>query len=360
MSTTFAQDQPGQLKSGYDYSRCGNPTHTALSECIRTLDYGTHGMVFSSGCGATTTIMSLLKPGDHLLCSDDVYGGTNRMINKVLKPQYNFLADFVDLTDLAAVKKAIKPNTRMLWVETPTNPTLKVCDIEELSKIAKKHNMLVVVDCTFTTPYIQSPLLLGADIAYHSCTKYINGHSDVICGAVSVKDAELFGRIHFIAKTIGVNLGVFDGYMVLRGLKTLKVRMDAACHNAGVVARLLEGHPMVTKVAYPGLESHPQHAIAKKQMRGFGGMITFYIKGNLKTTSKFLSSLKVFILAESLGGVESLAEAPAVMTHGSVPLEHRKMLGIDDTLIRLSCGIEDCDDLLEDVEQALAESKKVK
>jgi len=248
----------------------------------------------------------------------------------------------------------------MLWVETPTNPTLKVCDIEALSAICKKNNMLLVADNTFGTPYLQSPLLLGADVVYHSATKYINGHSDVIAGAITCNSKELFDKIHFIAKTIGVNLGVMDTYMMLRGFKTLKVRMNQCCYTAGVLAHYLEQHSFVRKVTYPGLKSHPQHEIAKKQMRGFGGMITFYIKGGLKQSFAFLSGLKCFILAESLGGVESLAECPSVMTHGSVPAEHRKMLGIDDSLVRLSIGMEDTEDLLDDVEQALVKASKAK
>ena len=353
LSTTYAQKYPGEPIGPYDYARCGNPTREAFEKALAGVEYAKYGMAFSSGCAALTCILLLLKQGDHVICCDDVYGGTQRYMRKIAEEKGMLTFTFVDMTNPDNVAKAIKPNTKLIWIETPTNPTLKICDIEAICKIAKEKEIISVVDNTFPSPYLQSPLQLGADLCVNSCTKYIGGHSDVVMGAITLNDTKLYEQLKFISKSFGGVPGPFDCYMALRGLKTLKVRMEQHCRNAMVIAKYLEKHPKVEKVVYPGLESHPQHEIAKKQMRGFGGMITFYLKGGIEESRKFLSSLKVMTLAESLGGVESLIECPAVMTHGSVPPEIRKELGILDNMIRISVDIEDIEDLVEDVEQAL-------
>lgn len=350
MSSTFVQESPGVHK-GYEYSRTSNPTRKAFEDCLANLEDGTHGFSMASGCGASTVIMHLMKAGDHVVSGDDLYGGTFRLFDKVIRHNgVDF--SFVDMTKIQNVEAAMKANTKMIWLETPTNPTLKLADIEAVSKIAKKHGALLVVDNTFMTPYFQKPLNLGADIVVHSTTKYINGHSDLVGGAIVVKNKELADRIAFLSNSMGPVGSTFDSFLSLRSLKTLPIRMKAHQENAMAVAKFLEAHPKVEKVIYPGLESHPQHALAKKQMSGFGGMITFYIKGGLAESRKFLESVRLFSLAESLGGVESLIEHPAIMTHASVPPENRKALGISDNLIRLSVGIEDLPDLLEDLENA--------
>ncbi len=351
LSSTFVQSSPGVHK-GYDYSRAGNPTRTAYEQCLANLESGRFGLAFASGCAAATTVAHLLKKGDHVVCFDDVYGGTFRLFDKVIQ---NNGVDFtfVDLRDKAKLEASLKPNTKMLWIETPSNPLLKIVDIAALAKMAKAKGIITVVDNTFMSPYFQRPLELGADIVVHSTTKYINGHSDIIGGAVILNLEDLAEKLYFLQKSIGAVPGNFDAYLCLRSLKTLPIRMEAHQKNAMAVARYLEGHPKVEKVIYPGLESHPDYAIAKKQMSGFGGMITFFVKGGLKSAQAFLENVKVFALAESLGGVESLIEHPAIMTHASVPAEQRKALGIADSMIRISVGIESSKDLLADLESAL-------
>lgn len=351
LSTTYIQESPGVHK-GYDYSRADNPTRFAYEQCLASLENAPYGLAFSSGCAATTTIIMMLKAGDHVICSDDVYGGTFRLFDKVLKDK-NIDFDYVDLTKLDDLQKKIRPETKLIWIETPTNPLLKIVDIKKIADIAKSKKILTVVDNTFMSPYFQNPIDLGADIAYHSTTKYVGGHSDVIGGFTAIKSKDIFEKLKFLQKSIGAVPSPFDCYLAMRSLKTLAVRMQAHEKNALQVAKFLEAHPKVQKVIYPGLTSHPQHEIAKIQMHGFGGMITFLIKGDLSNARKFLEKVRIFSLAESLGGVESLIEHPAIMTHASVPPENRKALGIDDTLIRLSVGIENVEDLLKDLQQAL-------
>lgn len=353
LSTTFAQKYPGEPYGPYDYARCGNPTRTAFEKAIAAVEYGKHGMAFSSGCAAMTCILFLLSKGDHVIVCDDVYGGTQRYMRKIQEDKGFLTFTFVDMTKVENIEKAITENTKLIWVETPTNPTLKVCDIEEICKLAKEKKILTVVDNTFPSPYLQSPLQLGADMCVNSCTKYIGGHSDVVMGSVTLNDDALYEKLRFLSKSFGGVPGPFDCYLALRGLKTLKVRMEQHCRAGAVIARYLQKHPKIEKVIYPGLEEHPQHEIAKKQMRGFGGMITFYLKGGLEESRKFLNSVQIMTLAESLGGVESLIECPALMTHFSVPSDKRKELGIEDNMIRLSCGIEDIEDLVKDLEDSL-------
>lgn len=355
LTSTYVQESPGVHK-GWEYSRTHNPTRKAYENCIADLEGGRFGFAFASGCAASTTIMHILKQGDHVVAFDDMYGGTFRLFDKVLK--HNGLEfSFTDLTSTENFSKAIRPNTKMVWLETPTNPTLKLTDIEAIVNIAKQKNILVVVDNTFMSPYFQRPLELGADIVVHSATKYIGGHSDLVGGVAVANDVALAEKIAFLSNTMGGVQGPFDSFLALRSLKTLPIRMKAHAENAKKVAEFLEAHAMVEKVVYPGLKSHPQHDLAKKQMLGFGGMVTFFIKGGLTASRKFLESVQVFSLAESLGGVESLVEHPAIMTHASVPLEQRKALGIDDSLIRLSVGIEDIEDLLNDLKQAFEKTK---
>ncbi len=350
LTSTYVQQSPG-VHQGWEYSRTHNPTRKAYENCIANLESGKHGFAFASGCAATTTIMHMLKQGDHVIAMDDMYGGTFRLFDKVLR--HNGLEfSYVDLTVIENFTKAIKPNTKMIWVETPTNPTLKLTDISAIAAIAKQKNILVVVDNTFMSPYFQRPLELGADIVVHSATKYIGGHSDIVGGVVVTSNDQIAEKLGFLSNSMGGVQGAFDSFLVLRSLKTLSLRMKAHSENAIKVAAYLETHKLVEKVVYPGLKSHPQHELAKKQMSGFGGMITFFIKGGLSASKKFLESVQVFALAESLGGVESLIEHPAIMTHASVPIEQRKKLGIDDSLIRLSVGVEDCDDLIADLKQA--------
>lgn len=355
LTSTYVQESPGVHK-GWEYSRTHNPTRKAYENCIANLESAKYGFAFASGCAATTTIMAMLKNGDHVVAMDDMYGGTFRLFDKVLRHQ-GLDFTFTDLTNVSNLEKAIKPNTKLLWLETPTNPTLKLADIKALSKIAKAKNILVVVDNTFMSPYFQKPIELGADIVVHSATKYIGGHSDMVGGVAVMNDLQLAERMQFLSNSMGGIQGPFDSFLALRSLKTLPIRMKAHAENAMKIADFLEAHPLVDKVVYPGLKSHPQHSLAKEQMSGFGGMITFFIKGGFDSAKKFLESVQVFALAESLGGVESLIEHPAIMTHASVPAEQRKILGIDDSLIRLSVGIEDCDDLLADLKQAFAQIK---
>lgn len=350
LSSTYVQESPGVHK-GWEYSRTHNPTRRAFENCLASLEGGTHGFAFASGCAATTTILHLFKQGDHIIAGDDMYGGTFRLFDKVLKND-GMQFSYVDLTKPENFAKAIQPNTKMVWLETPTNPTLKLVDIKKISAEAKKHGILVVVDNTFMSPYFQRPLQLGADIVVHSITKYIGGHSDVVGGACVTNRAELADRLQFLTNSMGGIQATFDAFLCLRSLKTLPIRMKAHEANAMAIAKFLEGHPKVQKVIYPGLASHPQHSLAKEQMLGMGGMITFFIKGGMDEARKFLENVSVFALAESLGGVESLIEHPAIMTHASVPPENRKALGIDDTLIRLSVGIEDLEDLMNDLKSA--------
>jgi cystathionine gamma-lyase len=359
LSSTFAQDGPGVHK-GYEYSRSGNPTRNTLEACIAALEGAAHGLSFSSGLGATTTILHTLRPGDHVVCGDDVYGGTFRILKRCFEP-FGVKTSFVDFSDPSRLEKAITAETKMVWLETPTNPTLKVFDIAALAKITKARKIPLVVDNTFATPVIQRPLELGADIVMHSVTKYLNGHSDVVGGAIALNDDELHEKLRFLQNALGPIPSPFDCFMVLRGIKTLHLRVERASRSALALAQWLEAHPAVAKVHYPGLASHGQHEVAKKQMALFGGMISFVIKpgadgDTLARARKFLSNVKVFACAESLGGVESLIEHPALMTHASVPAEQRAELGIDDGLIRVSVGVEHEDDLRDDLAQAFDRS----
>jgi cystathionine gamma-lyase len=355
LSSTFAQDGPGVHK-GFDYSRAGNPTRDALEGCYAAIEGGKHAIAFGSGCAATTSVLLLLKSGDHVLVGDDVYGGTFRIFDKVMK-QFGVEATFLDMSDPAKVKEALRPNTKLVWMETPSNPMLKIFDIAAIADIAKKHGAWLAVDNTFATPILQQPLSLGATMAVHSVTKYLNGHSDVVGGAIMTSDAELAERLHFIQKAVGAVPSPFDCYMVLRGLKTLAVRMDRHVSSARSIAEWLEGHAQVEKVLYPGLASHKGHALASRQMKGPGGMISFELKGGLGASAAFLKALRIFACAESLGGVESLAEHPAIMTHASLPADARRALGIGDGLIRLSVGIEDAGDLRADLDRGFAAAK---
>ncbi|CAK1602242.1 unnamed protein product [Parnassius mnemosyne] len=350
-STTFKQPAPAE-HTGFEYGRSGNPTRNTLEECLAALDGGKHALTFASGLGATTTVISLLSSGDHIVSCDDVYGGTNRLFRKVLE-RLNVETTFTDFTNPEDIKDAIKENTKMIWIETPTNPLLKIVDIAAIVAIAKScGNILVVVDNTFLTPYLQRPLDFGADIVLYSLTKYMNGHSDVIMGATVVNDDTLEEKLRFLQNAMGVVPSPIDCYLVNRSLKTLALRMEQHLKSSYIIAKWLENHPKVTEVLHPGLLSHPQHEIAKKQMSGHSGVFSFKHSGGLEESRKFLSSLKVFILAESLGGYESLAELPSVMTHASVPEKQRAELGITDSLIRLSVGLEDTEDLIEDLDQA--------
>jgi len=354
LSSTFAQDGPGGHK-GYDYSRAGNPTRTALEACLAAIEGGKHGIAFASGVAATTTILLMLKSGDHVLVGDDVYGGTFRIFDKVVK-DFGIEATFIDMTDLSRVKSAMKKNTKLVWMETPSNPMLKIFDIAGIAQIAKDGGAQFCVDNTFATPILQRPLELGATMVAHSMTKYLNGHSDVVAGCVMTSDDALGERLHFLQKAVGAVPSPFDCYMVLRGLKTLAVRVDRHVQNATKLAHWLAGHAQVERVIFPGLDSHPGAALARKQMKGPGGMISFELKGGLPASTAFLKALRIFACAESLGGVESLAEHPAIMTHASIPPERRLALGIDDGLVRLSVGIEHADDLIGDLAQALRRS----
>lgn len=353
LASTYAQPSPGE-HTGFEYSRTQNPTRFAYEDCMASLEGGVKGFAFASGCAATTTVLHLLKTGDHVIAGDDMYGGTFRLFDKVLRPCHGLDFSFVDMTKLSEVKAAKKSNTRMLWLETPTNPMLKIFDIRAISNWAKSEGVLVAVDNTFMSPYFQKPLALGADLVVHSATKFINGHSDVVGGVVVVDRQDLAEKLAFLSNSMGPIASPFDSYLAMRSLKTLAIRMKAHEQNALQLASFLEGHPKVEKVLYPGLRSHPQHELAKEQMSGFGGMITLYLKGGLSESRRFLERVKLFTLAESLGGVESLIEHPAIMTHASVPKEQRDQLGISDSLVRLSVGIESYQDLEDDLLAALA------
>jgi cystathionine gamma-lyase len=352
-TSTYVQESPGQHK-GYEYSRTSNPTRRALEDCVASLENGTRGFAFASGLATTGTILEMLESGSHIIAADDLYGGSYRLFENVRTRTANLEFSFVDFSDMAAVEAAIKPNTKMIWIETPTNPLLKVIDIEAVANLAKKHSLLSVCDNTFCSPYVQRPLDFGVDMVMHSMTKYLNGHSDVVAGVVVTKNDELADQLAYLANAVGSILGPFDSFLVLRALKTLPIRMKAHCESAAEIAVWLEAHPKIEKVYYPGLKSHPQHDIATKQMHGYGGMVTAVLKGGLAPARKFLESCQIFALAESLGGVESLVEHPAIMTHASIPAEIRASLGIDDGLVRLSVGIEDIEDLKADLAQALA------
>jgi cystathionine beta-lyase len=353
-TSTFVQTSPGKPLAEYEYSRAANPTRTALENALASIENGTRGLAFASGLAATDSVMKLLKPGDEVIAMDDLYGGTYRMFARIYQ-DLGIKFHFVDMNDLVKFESLINANTKLVWVETPTNPLMKLADIAEIAKITKKHKLLFAVDNTFATPYLQKPLDLGADIVMHSATKYLGGHSDVIAGALIVKDQELGEKLHFAQFATGGTLGPQDSYLVLRGIKTLHLRVQRHCENGIKVAEFLANHPKVERVYYPGLASHPFHEIAKKQMiGGFGGMVTFTFKSGAKADAiDFLEKLKVFTLAESLGGVESLANHPALMTHASIPEDKRKEIGITDDLVRLSVGVEDIDDLLADMAQAL-------
>ena len=347
-TSTYVQDALGQHK-GYEYSRTGNPTRTALEQCVASLEEGKYGLAFASGMGAETTIMYLFSPGDHFLVSDDVYGGTYRLFDKVLAP-YGLQFTYVDMSNPANVRAAFKDNTKGVWLETPTNPLLKLIDIAEVSGMAKSHGARVIVDNTFASPYSQQPLTMGADIVVHSTTKYLGGHSDAVGGLVVVSDDEIYERLKYLQNAIGAVPGPMDCFLILRGVKTLGIRMRAHEANARKIAQFLEQHPRVELVRYPGLPSHPQFDLAGRQMRSFGGMISFDVKGGLEEAQRVVESTRIFALAESLGGVESLIEHPGVMTHASVA---NSPLQVPDNLIRLSVGIEDSDDLIRDLAQAL-------
>jgi cystathionine gamma-lyase len=351
-TSTFTQEEVGKHK-GYEYSRVANPTRTALDICLASLEEGKFGLSFASGLAAEHAILSILRPGDHAIVPEDMYGGTYRLIKEILEPQ-NIRFTFTDFTDLEAIESAFMKETKLVWIETPTNPVLKIFDIQAISEISHKNKALVIVDNTFATPYFQKPLLLGADIIVHSTTKYINGHSDIIGGAVILNDPDIYRKILLVQKTVGAVPSPFDSWLTLRGVKTLAIRMRQHEQNAIQVANFLGTLPNVEKVFFPGLKNHPGHEIAKKQMSGFGGLVSFRIKGGLKEANVFFKKLEIFQLADSLGGVESLANYSSLMTHESFPPELRKKIGVTDNLIRLSIGIEHIDDLLLDLKNALA------
>ena len=352
-TSTYVQQSPGKHK-GYDYSRSINPTRSAYERCVADLESGTRGWAFASGLAATATALEALESGSHIVVSDDVYGGTFRLFERVRRRSANLDFTFVDLTDAKNLEREIKSNTRMVWIETPSNPLLKLIDLEAIAKIARENNLISVSDNTFATPWIQRPLEIGFDLVVHSATKYLNGHSDMVGGVIVVgENKELGDKIAFLQNAVGAIAGAFDSFLALRGLKTLAVRMERHCANALEIARWLEEEPNVKSVSYPGLKAHPQHDLARQQMRGFGGMVTIVLKTDLHGTRRFLENTHLFALAESLGGVESLINHPALMTHASVPKEQREALGISDSLVRLSVGIEDVRDLIDDLKSAL-------
>ena len=351
-TSTYAQSTPGGHK-GFEYSRSGNPTRATLERAFASLENGNYGLAFGSGLAATDAVMKLFKPGDEILSINDLYGGTYRLFTKIFE-DFGLKFRFVGMENAGQIQEYITSNTKLIWIETPTNPMMNIVDIEAVSKIAKKNNVLLAVDNTFASPYLQQPMDLGADIVMHSATKYLGGHSDVVMGALVVRDKELADRLYFIQNASGAVCGPQDSFLVLRGLKTLHVRMQRHCENGRAIAEYLAGHPKIEKVYWPGFEDHPNHEIAKKQMKDFGGMLSFVTKGNdFDEAIRIVENLKVFTLAESLGGVESLAGHPASMTHASIPKEEREKTGVVDSLIRLSVGIEDVEDLIEDLRQAI-------
>ena len=354
-SSTYVQESPGVHK-GYDYSRSINPTRKALEACIADLEGSNFGYAFASGMSASATVLEILSSGDHVIAMDDLYGGTYRLFENVRKRSAGLDFTFCDLSDVKALEASLKPNTKMIWIETPTNPLLKIADLKAIASFAKHNNLIAVCDNTFCSPFVQNPLEFGFDIVVHSATKYLNGHSDLIGGVVVCSDdkTELAEQLLYLQNAVGSIMNPFDSFLLLRSLKTLPVRMERHCSNAIKIANFLESHNSIQRVIYPGLESHPQHEIAKKQMNGFGGMISVEIKGGLEGAKKFLERTEIFSLAESLGGVESLIEHPAIMTHASIPPEVREEIGISDGLVRLSVGIEAIEDLTDDLEKALA------
>ena len=352
-TSTYAQSSPG-VHQGFEYSRTHNPTRFAWERCVAALEGGSRGFAFASGLAATSTVLELLDSGDHVVAMDDLYGGSYRLFERVRRRSAGLDFSFVDLCDLAAFEAAITPKTRMVWIETPTNPMLKIVDIAAVAQIARKHGLRVVVDNTFASPIVQRPLELGAHLVMHSATKYLNGHSDMVGGIVVVgEDAELAEQMAFLQNSVGAVQGPFDSFLALRGVKTLPLRMRAHCDNALALAQWLEGQDAVEKVIYPGLASHPQHALAARQMHGFGGIVSVVLKGGFEAARRFCERTELFTLAESLGGVESLVNHPAVMTHASVPVERRERLGLSDALVRLSVGVEAAGDLVADLEVAL-------
>ncbi|MFL2706499.1 MAG: cystathionine gamma-synthase [Gammaproteobacteria bacterium] len=353
-SSTYVQESPGVHK-GYDYSRSVNPTRKALESCIADLEGSSHGFAFASGMSASATVLELLSSGDHVIAMDDLYGGTYRLFENVRKRSAGLEFTFCDLSDLDTLESSITEKTKMIWIETPTNPLLKIADLEAISQFAKKNKLISVCDNTFCSPFVQNPLEFGFDVVVHSATKYLNGHSDLIGGVVVCSDEKenLANEILYLQNAVGSIMSPFDSFLLLRSLKTLSVRMERHCSNAEKIASYLNSHSAIEKVIYPGLKSHPQHNIALKQMKGFGGMISVVLKGGLESATNFLERTKLFSLAESLGGVESLIEHPAIMTHASIPQEVREEIGISDGLVRLSVGIESIDDLIEDIENSL-------
>jgi cystathionine beta-lyase/cystathionine gamma-synthase len=353
-TSTYVQESPGKHK-GYDYSRSINPTRSAYERCIADLESGTRGFAFASGMAAMATLLDALESGSHIVASDDLYGGTFRLFERVRRHSANLDFTFVDLTDAKNLEREMRKNTRMVWIETPSNPLLKLIDLREIAKIARAHNALSISDNTFASPWLQRPIEFGFDIVVHSATKYLSGHSDMVGGAVVVgENKELADKVAFLQNAVGAIAGPFDSFLALRGLKTLALRMERHCSNALEIARWLQDEPQVKSVSYPGLKSHPQHDLAREQMRAFGGMITIVLKTDLAGTRRFLENTHLFSLAESLGGVESLINHPALMTHGSIPPEKREQLGISDSLVRLSVGVEDVRDLIDDLSEALA------
>lgn len=353
-TSTYVQKSPG-VHQGFEYSRSHNPTRFAYERCVAALESGAHGYAFASGLAATGTVLETLDSGSHVICMGDVYGGTYRIMERVRRRSAGLSFSFVDLGDMAALEAAVRPETRMIWCETPTNPLLKIVDLERLAQFARARGIWLVVDNTFASPMLQRPLELGAHAVVHSATKYLNGHSDIVGGvAVVGDDAELAERIGFLQNAVGGIQGPFDSFLALRGLKTLHLRMRAHCDNALALAQWLESHPAVERVLHPGLASHPQHALAARQMHGFGGMITIFVKGGLAAARRMMERTELFALAESLGGVESLVNHPAIMTHASIPAETRAALGITDNLVRLSVGVEDLEDLRRDLDAALS------
>ncbi|WP_175634394.1 cystathionine gamma-synthase [Pedobacter ghigonis] len=352
-TSTYWQKSPGDNK-GYEYSRGTNPTRKALEDCLAALENAKYGLAFSSGMGATDAVLRLLQPGDEVITGNDLYGGSYRIFTKIYA-KYGIKFHFLDLSKPENILPYVNDKTKLVWIETPTNPTMQIIDIEGVAKITKEKNLILTVDNTFASPYLQNPIDLGADIVMHSVTKYIGGHSDVVMGALVTNNEALYKDLWFVYNACGATPGPQDAFLVLRGIKTLHLRMKAHCENGERVARYLKTHPKVDKIYWPGFEDHPNHDVAKKQMRGFGGMISITLKGaDLQETFRISSNFKVFTLAESLGGVESLINHPATMTHGSIPKEEREKVGVTDNLLRLSVGVEDIDDLLEDLERALA------
>ncbi len=353
-TSTYVQKSPG-VHQGYEYSRSQNPTRMAYERCVADLEGGRQGYAFASGLAAASTVLDLLDSGSHVIAMDDLYGGTYRLFERVRRRSAGLDFSFIDLNDAGALKAALKPNTRMIWAETPTNPMLKLVDLAKVSAFARKHGLILVVDNTFCSPMLQRPIEYGADLVLHSATKYLNGHSDMVGGiVVAGENAELAEQMAFLQNSVGAVAGPFDSFLAMRGLKTLHLRMRAHCESAMAIAQWLEEHPAIERVIYPGLKSHPQHRLAKRQMDGFGGIISIEVKGGLRKARRMLERCKLFALAESLGGVESLIEHPAIMTHASVPPANRKRLGISDGLVRLSVGVEDVGDLRDELHAALA------